>query len=89
MRFTRNRGLANPGTGALIPPLTGGAVTFQPTNKASAWTLGLKWITTPDTRFSLNYIKTKFDSDVIPLNAPGNTATDEETAITLRAWFDF
>ena len=69
--------------------MTSGAVTFQPTNKASAWTLGLKWITTLNTRFSLNYIKTKFDSDVIPSNAPGNPTTSDESARTLRAWFDF
>ena len=69
--------------------LTSGAVTFQPTNKASAWTLGLKWIVTTNTKFSVNYIKTKFDTAVILQNAPGNPQTDDETAITVRAWFDF
>lgn len=81
-------GATNPGTGVVIPTLTSGAVSLQPTNGASAWSVGLKWITTPNTRFSINYIRTKFDTPVIPAGS-GNVATDDESAISLRAWFDF
>ena len=63
------------------------------TNKAEAWTVGLKWIMNPNTRMYLNYVKTDFDT---PINvvAPGTPAQpaeqfDEEEAITLRLGIDF
>jgi phosphate-selective porin OprO/OprP len=53
-------------------------------DEAKAWTLGLKWIPSPNTRFLLNYVKT--DMDCIS----GFVCTeDEEKAINLRAQFDF
>jgi phosphate-selective porin OprO and OprP len=58
-------------------------------NVAKAWTLGVKWIMNPNTRFTLNYIKTKFDTPVTVANS-GNTATvDDEQALNFRAQFDF
>jgi phosphate-selective porin OprO and OprP len=58
-------------------------------NVAKAWTIGVKWIMNPNTRFTLNYIKTKFDTPVTVANS-GNTATvDDEQAVNLRAQFDF
>lgn len=55
------------------------------TNEARAYTLGLKWLPTPNTRFMLNLIKTDFET---PVTANGAT-TDEEKAVTFRAQFDF
>lgn len=55
------------------------------TNEADAWTLGLKWIATPNTRFMLNYIDTDFDA---PVTVNGVTE-DGEKAVTFRAQFDF
>ena len=55
------------------------------TNKADAWTLGLKWIPNINTRVYLNYIQTKFDTPVAIVNG---TASDEK-AITMRAAFYF
>jgi len=53
-------------------------------NGAKSWTLGLKWIPSPNTRFLLNYIKTDMDC------VAGFTCTnDEEKAMNLRAQFDF
>lgn len=53
-------------------------------DEAKAWTLGLKWIPSPNTRFLLNYVKT--DMECIS----GFVCTeDEEKAINLRAQFDF
>ena len=55
------------------------------TNKANAYTVGLKWLPTPNTRFLLNYIQTKFDTPV----TSGGVKADDEKAITFRAQFDF
>lgn len=53
-------------------------------NEAKSWTLGLKWIPSPNTRFLLNYVKTDMDC------VAGFTCTnDEEKAMNLRAQFDF
>lgn len=57
----------------------------QGTNRAQAWTFGLKWIPNAYTRLMVNYIRTQFDTAVI---ASGITTRDED-AITLRAQFDF
>lgn len=51
------------------------------TNEADSWTLGLKWIPTPNTRFLLNYVRTDFDTPV--------RGEDDEKAITFRTQFDF
>jgi phosphate-selective porin OprO/OprP len=73
-------------TGAATPLLT------MPTNKANATTLGLKWILNPNFKFYLNYVRTKFDTD-ITVNPnygglPAANASDEK-AITFRAAVDF
>ena len=51
------------------------------TNKATAYTVGLKWIPVTNVRFYLNYVMTDFDT---PVAVNGGT-TDNEEAITLRA----
>jgi phosphate-selective porin OprO and OprP len=55
------------------------------TNKASAYTLGVKWLPTPNTRFLLNYIHTDFDKNI----TVNSKSTDKEDALTFRAQFDF
>ena len=55
------------------------------TNKATAYTVGLKWLPNAYTRFQLNYVHTDFDT---PIVAAGIT-TDKEDAITLRGQIDF
>lgn len=79
-------GAANPGTGALIPTSS-----FTPTNKAKGWTVGLKWIPNPNTRFLLNVHKTDFSTPVtVSSSSPAASATtSDEKAITLRGQFDF
>ncbi|MBA2352434.1 MAG: hypothetical protein H0V78_11815 [Burkholderiales bacterium] len=54
-------------------------------SEAEAFTLGLKWIVNPNTRFLLNYVKTDFEQNV---TSNGVSVQDEE-AITLRSQFDF
>ena len=63
-----------------------GLVSAGTTAEADALTVGLKWIPNPNTRFLLNYIRTRFDT---PVNVAGSTPTDHEKAVTLRAQFDF
>ncbi len=63
-----------------------GLVAAGSTAKADAVTVGLKWIANPNTRFLLNYVRTKFDT---PVNVTGSTPADQEKAVTLRAQFDF
>lgn len=57
------------------------AIAFSGTAEADSWTVGLKWIPTPNTRFLLNYVRTDFDTPV--------SGEDDEKAITLRTQFDF
>lgn len=65
---------------------TGGAALVTGlTTEADAWTLGLKWIPNPNTRFLLNYVKTDFDTPV----TVNSVAVTNERAITMRAQFDF
>jgi phosphate-selective porin OprO and OprP len=70
------------GTGVI--PATG-------TSVAEAWTVGVKWIVNPNTRFLLNYIRTDFGNTItVTPSAPGKpTQTDKESAITFRGQFDF
>jgi phosphate-selective porin OprO/OprP len=62
-----------------------GTTASTPTQKADAWTLGLKWMPNPYTRLMANYTVTEFDT---PIVANGITM-DEEKALTLRAQIDF
>ena len=70
------------GTGVI--PATG-------TSVADAWTVGVKWIVNPNTRFLLNYVRTDFGNTItVTPAAPGKaTQTDKESAITVRGQFDF
>lgn len=53
-------------------------------NEAKAYTVGLKWIPNQNVRYMLNYVKTDMEC------VAGVVCTDdEETAINLRAQFDF
>ncbi len=70
-----------PGTGRLAAT----SATTAYTNKAGAWTAGVKWIVNPNTRFMLNYVQTDFDT---PVTVNG-VASKSEKAATLRAQFDF
>jgi phosphate-selective porin OprO/OprP len=76
-------GAANPGTGVLIP-----TTTSVPSNKASSWILGLKWILNPNTRFLLQYTRTDFATPVT-VTSPVTTTSDVEEAVTFRAQIDF
>ncbi|MES2180640.1 MAG: porin [Pseudomonadota bacterium] len=55
------------------------------TSEADAWTVGGKWILNPNARVMLNYIHTKFDTD-IRVNGKLDNAED---AVVLRAQYDF
>ncbi|MEO5861270.1 MAG: porin [Burkholderiales bacterium] len=70
---------------ATNPAGTGVLNSASLTNEARAYTVGLKWLPTPNTRFLLNLIKTDFET---PVTSNGAT-TDEEKAVTFRAQFDF
>jgi phosphate-selective porin OprO/OprP len=62
---------------------TGGIVLGS--NEADAWTLGAKWILNPNARVMMNYVHTKFDTNI---NVNGKL-DDKEDAVTMRAQFDF
>ncbi len=62
---------------------TGGIVLGS--NEADAWTLGAKWILNPYTRILMNYVHTKFDTNI---NVNGKLS-DKEDALTMRAQLDF
>jgi len=69
------------GTGCLATA----SATAAYTNEADAWTLGAKWILTPNTRLLLNYVRTSFDTPVL-LNGK---RSDSEEALMMRAQYDF
>jgi len=62
-----------------------GVLAAGQTNEADAWTVGLKWLPTANSRFLLNYVDTDFDT---PVTINGVTENGEK-AITMRAQFDF
>ena len=55
------------------------------TSEANAWTAGGKWILNPNARLMLNYIHTKFDTDI----RVNGKLDDAEDAVVLRAQYDF
>lgn len=82
------------GTGRLGAGARAGNVAFAATstNKANAITAQLKWTWTPNLRFYLNYVDTRFDTPIaVNPNYGGltNFTTDRERAITVRANYDF
>lgn len=70
---------------AATNPTGSGVLNTGLTNEAKAYTVGLKWLPTPNTRFLLNYIQTDFGT---PITINSIKAEDEK-AITFRAQFDF
>jgi len=94
--------LPQPTNQGIIQPVCSGATPLTVgTNSAKAYTIGLKWIPTPNTRVYLNYIQTKFDTPIVIRggNNPGTTAAtagtgapetaSSEKAINLRFGIDF
>ena len=84
------------GNGTIVPPGTCSGSVFKPStattgglllgsNEADAWTLGAKWILNPYTRIMMNYVHTKFDTNI---NVNGKL-NDKEDALTMRAQLDF
>jgi phosphate-selective porin OprO and OprP len=67
------------GTSANFPNITAS------TNKAKAWTIGLKWQPIQYARFVMNLMHTRFDT---PVTVNGKDI-DNENAITVRAQVDF
>jgi phosphate-selective porin OprO and OprP len=63
----------------------GAGIASNRTDEATGVTLGVKWLPSPNTRFLLNFIRTKFDDEL----TFGSETTDSEKAVTLRAQFDF
>lgn len=55
------------------------------TNKADAYTVGLKWIPQANARFLMNYVHTDFDT---PITVSGKTL-NKEKALMFRAQYDF
>lgn len=53
--------------------------------QVDAWTVGLKFIPTPNTRLMLNYVDSSFDKDIVS----GTGVAKDEKAITMRAQIDF
>jgi phosphate-selective porin OprO and OprP len=58
------------------------------TNKAKSYTVGLKWITDPNTRFLLNYVNTDFDTAITGGYSSLGPYSGEQ-AVNFRAQFDF
>lgn len=59
-----------------------GLITATKAAEQDSWTVGLKFIPTPNTRILLNYVNTSFDKAI------STTQTDEK-AVTMRAQMDF
>lgn len=62
-----------------------GVLTAGNANEADSWTVGLKWLPNPNTRFLVNYVSTDYDTPV----TVGNVTQDQEKALLMRAQFDF
>lgn len=65
--------------------VTTNTATSTNTFEADAITLGLNFAPTPNTRFMLNYIETRFDTPILIEGSP----EDKEKAITFRSQFNF
>ena len=59
--------------------------TASNTFEADAYTLGINFVPTPNTRFMLNYIETRFDTPIVI----EGSSEDKEKAITFRSQFNF
>ncbi len=66
-------------------PAGTGVIDTDVSNRADAWTLGIKWIVNPNTSFLANYVRTDFAS---PVTVSGATM-NQENALTFRAQMDF
>jgi len=75
-----NGGVAN------TPLLTAASATQTRTNKADAYTVGLKWIPDANARFLINYVSTDYETPV--LIATGKTVSMEK-GLMFRAQYDF
>jgi phosphate-selective porin OprO/OprP len=82
----------NLGDGRITPAGTCSAGSFKNaggivlgSNEADSWTLGAKWILNPYSRILMNYVHTKFDTNI---NVNGKL-NDKEDALTMRAQLDF
>ncbi len=71
-------------TGTASTPLLSSA--SANTNKADAYTVGLKWLPTANARIMLNYVKTNFDTPIVA--ATGATVNDEKV-LMMRTQYDF
>jgi phosphate-selective porin OprO/OprP len=56
------------------------------TNKADAYTIGLKWIPQANARFLMNYVHTDFNT---PITVSGDKVLSKEKALMFRAQYDF
>lgn len=74
------------GATANTPVMTAALATATLTNKADAYTVGLKWLPTANSRILLTYVKTNFDTPV--LAATGETVNDEKV-LMMRTQYDF
>ena len=61
------------------------------TNNADSYTIGLKWILDPNTRFLANYVYTDFNREIFGGDGStvGTLSYKDEKAINFRAQFDF
>ena len=74
--------------GATTSAANGSVTTTNTTNstfEADAYTVGINFVPTPNTRFMLNYIETRFDTPILIEGSP----EDKEKAITFRSQFNF
>lgn len=74
------------GATANTPVVTAASSSASYTNKADAYTVGLKWIPSPNARILLTYVKTNFDTPIVAIN--GETVNDEKV-LMMRTQYDF
>ncbi|TSA51012.1 MAG: hypothetical protein D4R48_00310 [Nitrosomonadales bacterium] len=61
----------------------------QTADKAHSYTLGVKWIPNPNTRFLMDYVHTHFDQSVTGGITNVTSTFNDENAINFRAQLDF